>query len=86
MVRAKKTQSNPVSDVQTINPVEEPDISEEYQNSSEATELDTSSGQEMETNSAADEEFTYVTVPRLGSDSAEEWKPEKFVTVADPQR
>ncbi len=84
MVRAKKTQSNPVSDVQTINPVEEPDISEEYQNSSEATELDTSSGQEMETNSAADEEFTYVTVPRLGSDSAEEWKPEKFVTVADP--
>ena len=75
MVRAKKTGDNSG---------EEWDISGEYKDSSVATESDTVSNQEMETNSDADEEFTYMAIPRFGGELDEERKPESFVAVADP--
>lgn len=84
MVRAKKTQEDLRAEAQIVDSVKESDSREEYKQSSVSTESDTDLNQEMETNSAADEEFTYIAVPRSGSGSDEEWKPEKFVTVADP--
>ncbi|SVB43223.1 uncharacterized protein METZ01_LOCUS196077, partial [marine metagenome] len=84
MVRAKKTREDLGAEAQVLDSVKESDNSQEYKDPFVSTEFDTDSNQEMETNSAADEEFTYMAVPRSGSESDKEWKPEKFVTVADP--
>jgi len=84
MVRAKKTEVDSASDIQILNSEEKSDVSEEYKDPSVATESDTVSNQEMETNSSGDEEFTYMVVPRAESEIVTDRQSPKFVVVADP--